>query len=184
MKRKGKDMLMKNKLLLITILAGIGFLSFINGSPEPQEGLQVGNRIPTIDQPLIDGTPFHTDSLEGKMVLVDFWASYDATSRTESHKKREILNKYENQSFMKGKDLVIVSISLDRFKTPLMQAIERDNLEDLNHICTLEGRESEIAKRFENTDQLTNFLVDGEGRIVASTPSIEKIEQTLARLKR
>ncbi|MFW6389198.1 MAG: TlpA family protein disulfide reductase [Marinilabiliaceae bacterium] len=175
---------MKNKLLLITILAGIGFLSFINGSHEPGEGLEVGNKIPTIDMQLLDGSPLHTDSLKGKMVLLDFWASYDAKSRTESYKKRDIYNKYKDASFLNGKELVIVSISLDRFKTPLKQAIERDNMHDFNHICTFNGRESELATRFDANEELTNFLVDGEGRIVASTGDIEKIEQKLAKLKR
>ncbi len=177
-------MLMRNKLLLITILAGIGFLSFINGSHEPGEGLQVGDKIPTIDRKLLNGNPLHMDSLKRKMVFLDFWASYDAKSRTESYKKREIFNKYKDASFLNGKELVIVSISLDRFKTPLKQAIERDGMHEFKHICTFNGRESELAKRFESTRQLTDYLVDGDGRIVASTREIEKIEQTLARLKR
>lgn len=177
-------MLMRNKLLLITILAGIGFLSFINGSHKPGEGLEVGNKVPTIDRQLLDGSSLHTDSLKGKMVLLDFWASYDAKSRTESHKKREIFNKYKDATFLNGKELVIVSISLDRFKTPLNQAIERDGMHEFKHICTFKGRESELAQRFETNQKLTNYLVDGDGRVVASTEDIEKIEQNLARLKR
>lgn len=176
-------MLMRNKLLLITILTGFIFLSFINGSPEPQEGLRIGNKIPKINRPLIDGTPFNLDSLRGKMVLLDFWASFDAPSRLESPKKREMLNKYRNQSFLNGEDFVIVSISLDRFKTPLMQVINRDNLHEMHHICTFEGRESEIAALFNTTHQMTNYLVDGDGRIVSVEQDINEIDNTLSRLK-
>lgn len=175
---------MRNKLLFITILAGIVFLSFINGSPEPSEGLQVGNKIPAINQPLIDGTPFTTDSLKGKMVLIDFWASFDAQSRVESSKKREILKTYHDQSFLNGKDFVIVSISLDRFKSPLLQVINRDNLHDMFHIFSFNGRDSDIAKLFNTTEQMTNYLIDGHGRVVSVSNEIESIEQTLARLQR
>jgi peroxiredoxin len=175
---------MRNKLLLITILAGLGFLSFINGAPEPQEGLQVGNKLPTISRSLLDGTPFHTDSLRGKMIYLDFWASYDAQSRTESYRKKKILNRYQDASFMNGEELVVVSISLDRFKTPLKQAIERDELQKIKHICSFKGRDSEIAKKFEVTREMTDYLIDGKGRIVASTQNLDEIEQTLARLKR
>ena len=174
---------MRNKLLLITILAGIVFLSFINGSPEPREGLQIGNKIPSINQPLIDGTAFTTDSLKGKMVLLDFWASYDAPSRVESSIKKELVRKYSSQKFLNGKDFVIVSISLDRFKTPLMQVIERDELNEMYHICNFEGDDSKIAKKFETTISMTNYLVDGQGRIVSVSKNMNKIDQTLARLQ-
>ncbi len=175
---------MRNKLLLFTILAGFLFLSFINGSPEPQEGLQVGNKIPGIQQPLVDGTPFNTDTLQGKMVLVDFWASYDAPSRVESLRKREMLSTYRNQSFLNGKDFVIISVSLDRFKSPLMQAINRDSLHEIYHICDLEGKESKLAETFNTTKQMTNYLVDGDGRIVAAANNINKIDQRLKSLQR
>ena len=176
-------MLMRNKLLLITILAGFVFLSFINGSPEPKEGLQVGNKIPSINQPLLDGTAFSTDSLKGKMVLLDFWASYDAPSRVESYRKKQMAEKYKNQDFLNGKDFVIVSISLDRFKTPLKQVIKQDQLYEMYHICDFQGRESEIAKQFNTTQEMTNYLVDGHGRIVSVSKSMEEIDQTLARLQ-
>jgi peroxiredoxin len=176
-------MLMRNKLLFITILAGILFISFINGSPEPREGLEVGNKIPNINRPLIDGTPFNTDSLRGKMVLLDFWASFDAKSRVESYKKIEMLNRYQNQSFNKGSDFVIVSVSLDRFKSPLMQVINRDNLHDMYHICSYEGRESEMAKLLNPSNEMTNYLIDGDGLIVAVANDMNKIDNRLMQLK-
>ncbi len=177
-------MLMKNKLLLTITLTGIVFLSFINGSPEPREGLDIGNKVPSIDQPMLDGTPFSTDSLKGKMVLIDFWASFDAASRMENQLKTEILNKYKNREFLNGKDLVIISISLDRFKTPLKEVIEQDNLESLMHLCDFEGRDSRLARRFNTSKQMKNYLVDGDGRIVAVTENIHAIDQTLARLSK
>lgn len=175
-------MLMRNKLLLITILAGIVFLSFINGSPEPREGLQVGNKIPTINQPLLDGTAFTSDSLKGKMVLLDFWASYDAPSRVESFKKKKLIQKYSNQKFLNGQDFIIVSISLDIFKTPLLQVINQDQLNEMYHICNFKGRDSEMARKFETTQNMTNYLVDGHGRIVSVSNGMDEIDQTLARL--
>lgn len=175
-------MLMKNKLLIIITLTGIVFLSFINGSPEPREGLEVGNRVPEINQPLLDGTPFSTDSLKGKMVLIDFWASFDAQSRVENHQKTKMLQTYQNQNFLNGQDFVIISISLDRFKTPLNQVIERDNLESLQHICNFQGRESELAKSFNTVDQMKDYLIDGDGRIVAVANNLQTIDQRLKKL--
>jgi len=177
-------MLMKNKLLLIITLTGIVFLSFINGSPEPRVGLDIGNKVPEISHPLLDGTPFNSEDLKGKMVLIDFWASYDAQSRVENPLKTKMLETYNNQEFLNGKDLIIVSISLDRFETPLNQVIIQDNLKALHHICNFRGRESELAKNFKVAEQMKNYLVDGDGRIVAVTNNIQKIDQTLARLSK
>ena len=173
---------MRNNFLLIIILAGILFLSFVNGAPEPRIGTEVGNRIPAINQPLVNGAPFHSDSLRGKMVLYDFWASYDAPSRIESAAKRALYQKYHHQSFINGKEFVVVSISLDRFKTPLMQVIESDSLFDMYHICTFEGRDSRIAKVFNATQQMNDYLVDGDGRVVAVANDLKKIEKRLATL--
>lgn len=177
-------MLMKNKLLLIITLTGIVFLSFINGSPEPRVGLDIGNKVPEISHPLLDGTPFNSGDLKGKMVLIDFWASYDAQSRVENPLKTKMLETYNNQEFLNGKDLVIVSISLDRFETPLNQVILQDNLNVLHHICNFRGRESELVKDFKVAEQMKNYLVDGDGRIVAVANDLRKIDQTLARLRK
>ena len=173
---------MRNKLLIIIVLTGIVFLSFINGSLEPREGLDVGNKVPEINQPLLDGTPFSSKSLKGKMVLIDFWASFDAPSRMENHMKTKMLQTYQNQEFLNGQDFVIVSISLDKFKTPLNQVIQRDNLEALHHICNFRGRESQLAEKFNTVNQMQNYLVDGDGRIVAVASNMEDIDKTLARL--
>ncbi len=179
-----KTIYMENRILLILILTGLLFLSFINGSPTPKEGLQVGDQIPEINYPQINGQPFQTTSLRGKMVLLDFWASYDAPSRIESYDKKELLETFKNHSFLKGNGLEIVSISLDRFRTPLKQAIERDELENFLHLCDFKGRESQIVKQFDNQRKLTNYLIDGDGRIVATSQDIKKIRQTLELLAR
>ncbi|MFW6350895.1 MAG: TlpA family protein disulfide reductase [Bacteroidota bacterium] len=175
---------MKNKLLIIIVLTGIVFLSFINGSPEPREGLDIGKKLPEINQTLLDGTPFNSENLKGKMVLIDFWASYDAQSRMQNPIKTNMLRKYKNAKFLKGQDFVIVSISLDRFKTPLNQVIENDNLENLHHICNFQGRESQLAEQFNTVEQMQNYLVDGDGRIVTVSSNMEDISQTLERLQK
>lgn len=169
---------------MIQVFAGLVFLSFINGSTEPRVGLKVGDRVPQINHPLFNGQPFHTDSLLGKMVLIDFWASYDAPSRIESYDKHKLLQTYQNSIFLNGKGFEVVSVSLDRFRTPLLHAIEQDQLERFKHLCDFQGRKSGIAKRFNNQNKLTSYLVDGDGRIVATSNDIGQISHTLKQLVR
>jgi thiol-disulfide isomerase/thioredoxin len=174
---------MRVKTITLVLIAGLAFLSFINGAFEPQTGNQVGDKAPLITSRLIDGTEFNTDSLKGKMVLIDFWASYDAPSRIDNSRKKIILEKYANSEFFNSEGFVIVSVSLDLYRTPLLKSIERDALQDFFHVCDFNGRESILAQLFAAGDELTNVLIDGDGRIVERSANLEKIEATLHRLE-
>ena len=173
----------KLKLLLLVVLVGPGFLSFINGIPEPKVGLSLGDRVPELQTTLLNGDEFDLKSLQGKMVLLDFWASYDGESRMENHQKMMLQKKFANSKFYKGEGFVVVSISLDRFKSPLNKAIREDGLINALHICDYKGAESSISKTFQ-VDKPINYLIDGDGRLVACSPSMDKVSESLEYLSR
>jgi len=175
---------MRFKVVIMIAIAGLAFLSFINGTFKPATGLKIGDKVPSIESDLLDGTSFNLDSLKGKMVLIDFWASYDAPSRINNFRKKIILDQYKNSGFVNAQGLVIINVSLDRFKSPLKQSIKRDELEEFLHLCDFKGRESDLVSLFSVKDEMPNFLIDGEGRIVASSHQLEKIETTLERLEK
>ncbi len=167
------------KLKLATITVGLFFLSFINDNQTAIVGLEEGNKAPVFQTELIDGTPFDIEDHTGKMVLLNFWASYDAQSRMNNHHLNEIYSTYQKQAFLKGKELVVVSISLDRFKAPLYLAIEQDETMNFMHICDLMGANGHISKMY-NIKKPVNILIDGEGRIVNKDVKYSKIEKSLA----
>ena len=173
----------KLKLLILVVLAGSGFLSFINGVPEPRVGIEIGDKVPELRTTLLNGAEFDLKSLEGKMVLIDFWASFDGESRVENHQKMMIQKRFANSKFHNGVGFVIVSVSLDRFKSPLTKAIREDGLTNALHICDYEGAESSIAKSFSVKEPI-NYLIDGDGRVVASSKNIEKVVESLEYLRR
>ena len=173
----------KLKLLILVVLAGPGFLSFINGLPEPKVGLEIGDKVPELRTTLLNGSDFDLESLQGKMVLIDFWASFDGESRVENHSKMMLQKKFANTKFHKGEGFVVVSISLDRFKSPLAKAIAADGLNKALHICDYKGAESSIAKSFEVNEPI-NFLIDGTGRLVTRSSSINKVAESLEYLRR
>ena len=174
---------MRFKAVTFTIFVGLFFVSFMNGSTEPATGVKIGDKAPKIESRLLDGSLFDAEALKGKMVLVDFWASYDAPSRIDNPRKKTILEQYQNSEFLNGDGFVIISISLDRFKTPLYKTIERDGLQDFFHLCDLNGMDSDLAEAFKVGDDFSNFLIDGQGRIVERSSDLEKIAATLERLE-
>ncbi|MBK3518159.1 TlpA family protein disulfide reductase [Carboxylicivirga marina] len=167
------------KLILATVTVGLFFLSSISDNQDAIVGLEAGNKAPEFQTQLIDGTPFNLKDLEGKMVLLNFWASYDAQSRMNNYHLNQLYSQYKQASFYKGEEFVVVSISLDRFKAPLNLAIEQDETMEFMHICEFMGANSSISKMY-NINQPVNILIDGEGRIINSDVKYSTIEKSLA----
>ena len=167
------------KLILATVTVSLFFLSFITDNQEAVIGLEAGDKAPVIQAELIDGTPFNLKNLNGKMVLLNFWASYDSQSRMHNFYLNQIHKDYQNEDFHNGSEFVVVSISLDRFKAPLHLAIEQDETMNFMHICDFMGANSSISKMY-NIKEPVNILIDGEGRIIKYDVKYSQIEKSLA----
>jgi len=170
------------KLSIFITIIGTIFLSFNTGSPPYKTGMKIGDAIPELNTSLVTGQSFSLDELKGKMVIVDFWASYNAPSRVKNNQIEELRQRFADSGFHNGQGLEVVSISLDRFLTPVKEAIKMDNIENFYHICDLQGSNG-LAKKFGVTEPVT-ILIDGDGRIVTKTTSVNKISDALSLLVR
>ncbi|MBN2742474.1 MAG: TlpA family protein disulfide reductase [Marinilabiliaceae bacterium] len=171
----------KIKLALSLIVIGLALLSWADKAMTPAIGTEPGNQAPNIETTLLNGEKLTMSHLRGKMILVDFWASFNANDRIENHTKAALLESYGQNIFLKGEGFVIVSISLDRFKTPLITAISNDNLNYSYHVFDARGSESPLAATW-NVKENSKYLIDGEGRIVAAGNNLKVIEDALQRL--
>ena len=70
--------------------------------------LEVGDAAPNIEGTLIDGKPFLLNANKGKVVLVNFWASWCEPCREEMPAIQEYLNKN------KAKGFEVLAITLDK----------------------------------------------------------------------
>ncbi len=170
------------KLAILILLTGMVFLSFNTGTPTYKTGMDIGDKIPDINTTLISGESFSIDNLKGKMVLIDVWASYNAPSRVKNNQIEELRDRFSDSGFLNGKGIEVVSISLDRFMTPVKEAIEMDNIQNFYHICDLQGT-SGLVKNFRVSEPVT-VLIDGDGRIITKTNSLNKISDALSSLVR
>lgn len=127
----------------------------------------------------VNGQTFSTDSLSGKMLVVSFWASYDAQSRINSYQLLKLTDKYADKQFHNGKGIDVVSISLDKYKAPLRKAIATDGTQAFHHICDYRGTDSEWATIFE-VYRPVNLLIDANGTVVARDFNVETLDNTLA----
>ncbi|MDP4663166.1 MAG: TlpA family protein disulfide reductase [Salibacteraceae bacterium] len=103
--------------------------------------------------------------LRGKMVLVDFWASWCGPCRQESPNVVEAYKKYRQKEFLSAKGFEVFSVSLDRDEAAWKQAISADQLVWKNHVLDAKGL---AAANYQVATIPSAFLLDGNGVVVAS----------------
>ncbi|MEZ4885515.1 MAG: TlpA disulfide reductase family protein [Chitinophagales bacterium] len=136
----------------------------------------VGQAAPDIELPSPDGANINLSSLKGKVVLVDFWASWCRPCRRENPNVVRIYEKYKDKGFE------VYSVSLDRAKDKWVEAIKQDNLIWPGHVSDLGGWKSSAAALYSVKSIPQTFLLDAEGKIIAKNLRGDRLEKKLEEL--
>ncbi len=124
-----------------------------------------GSQAPMFELERIDGKTIKLSKFKGKMVLVDFWASWCGPCRKENPNVVQAYAKYNKAKFENGKGFEIISVSLDRAEDAWKKAIEQDGLVWKNHGWDKTGA---VSKLYRVSSIPSAFLIDGDGVIIAS----------------
>ncbi len=166
------------QLALVFIL-----LVLFAGKAATQE-IQVGQTAPEIIMTGPNGEEYKLSSLRGKLVLVDFWASWCSPCRKENPLLTEVYKRYKEACFTNGKGFEIFSVSLDLKRNNWVEAIESDNLIWNYHGSDLNGWRSSIARMYNIKAIPMNFLIDSAGIIIAKNLRGSELNSTLRKYKK
>lgn len=134
-----------------------------------------GALAPDFSQPTPDDKSKSLSDLRGKIVLVDFWASWCGPCRRDNPAVVKLYEEYKDKGFD------ILGVSLDRDKARWLDAIQADGLV-WNHVSDLKGWQNEVAKKYGVSSIPHTVLVDREGRIIARGLRGPALEQKLKEL--
>jgi thiol-disulfide isomerase/thioredoxin len=158
--------------------------------------VKIGLPAPEINLETPDGKKYALSDLKGKVVLLDFWASWCGPCRRENPHVVETYKKYKSKGF------TVYSVSLDginprlrnRFKTEeeinsqmdkakqkWLQAIEKDGLEWDSHVSDLQHWNSIAAKTYGVRSIPQTFLINRDGTIAAINPR-KNLEEAILKI--
>lgn len=137
--------------------------------------LAIGAEAPQILLNNPAGETISLSSLRGKVVLIDFWASWCKPCRIENPAVVRIYNQYKDKGFE------IYGVSLDRQMGAWLQAIQQDGLEWI-HVSDLGFWNSAPVKLYDINSIPQTYLIDREGKIIAKGLRALELEKKLAEI--
>jgi len=174
------------KIKLITgcliLLSYIGISSISAQKTKITIGTSIGQKAPEINLPNPQGKNIPLSSLKGKLVLIDFWASWCGPCRRENPNLVNAYNKYKDKKFVNGNGFTIYSVSIDRNKASWVAAIQQDKLTWENHVSDLMHWDSPVLRTYGLNSIPSNFLIDKDGIIIATNLRGQNIENQLEML--
>lgn len=167
---------MKNYFIILTLILVFSF--------KPNNGgLKEGTIAPAFTLKDPSSNDVKLSDFKGKIVLIDFWASWCKQCRLESPKLVKAYQKYHASKFENGEGFEIISVSLDDDPADWKNAIIQDSYSWIN---VSEGKkwDAEIAKMYLVTSLPTNYLIDGNGKILEKDLRGNMLEMVLSGIKK
>ena len=136
----------------------------------------LGTKAPDITLPDLTGTNISLSALKGKVVLLDFWASWCGPCRRNNRAIKPVFEKYNSKGFE------ILSVSIDASKPDWMRAVQQDKMPWKQVIDTRAAYGNELTQTWNLQYIPATFLLNKEGKIVAQGLEKKQLEKLLEQM--
>ncbi len=138
---------------------------------QPRQGMPAAE----IALPSASGDTVRLSSLKGKVVLIDFWASWCGPCRASNKVFTKLYPRYKDKGFE------ILGVSLDDSDEDWKKAIKKDKITWMQVIDN-GGWQAKTAMAWEIMALPTSYLMDREGRLIAMDMEPKELERKLKEL--
>ncbi|HVA98826.1 MAG TPA: TlpA disulfide reductase family protein [Bacteroidia bacterium] len=151
------------------------YIKYFHSQIDDMMRLSIGSEAPDIklNDPL--GDPVSLSSFRGKVVLIDFWASWCGPCKEELPNVVAAYKKYKDKGF------TVFSVSLDKDKKDWTDAIQKFNL-TWTQVSDLGYWNSSVVKLYHLTSIPQTYLIDKDGKIIAKGLRGDDLQKKLAEI--
>jgi len=145
-------------------------IASLNGYAQPK----IGEQVQEIALKNVNGETEKLSDLRGKLVLIDFWASWCGPCRHSNKDLVKLYSKYKTKGFE------IYGISIDDDTDAWKKAIASDRIA-WKQVNDQGGGESSLTNTWKIEVIPSSFLLDKDGKLIAKDPTPGEIEHYLKR---
>ena len=139
-----------------------------------QDALAIGTTFPEFNEKDVMGQPLSIAAHKGKVLLIDFWATWCPPCRAEIPNVVATYQKYHSKGFD------IIGISLDQDKSALLSFIKDQNMPWPQYFDG-EGWSNNLAAKYGIESIPSDFLLDGNGKIIGKDLRGEDLEAAVSK---
>lgn len=162
------------------VVKNVEYINEFEKTAKAREQLKPGKIAPTFSYPDINGKMVSLESLKGKVVYIDVWATWCGPCKYEFPFQKKL------EEELKGEDIVFVSISIDEGKDKMAweKMVKEEELGGFQLFAT-GGKESKITTDYVIQGIPYFIIIDKEGKLVevfATRPSDPETKEKLLNL--
>jgi thiol-disulfide isomerase/thioredoxin len=139
-----------------------------------RQSLVVGAAFPDFSEQDLAGKPLSLANYKGKVVLIDFWATWCGPCRAELPNVVATYQKYHSQGFE------VIGISLDQDRKKLVDYTKEMNM-TWPQFFDGQGWGNKLAAKYGIDSIPATYLIDGNGRIIGTDLRGKDLEAAVAK---